>query len=145
MVDMFLPRSDQKRALQALRFPELSNQKRCDPKEIEIMPVVKAKKQRASVWDNDARPYGVNDGPWGNPGQWKRFRDKAMGLDEANSIVREDSPWTILGLNPKASWDEIKKAFRELVKKVHPDVGGTAEEFRKVYAAYVILKERANK
>lgn len=41
-----------------------------------------------------------------------------------------------LGLSPNANAEEVKKRFRELAKKMHPDVGGTDEEFIALYEAY---------
>jgi len=42
----------------------------------------------------------------------------------------------ILGLKRGASKDSIKKSYRRLVKQHHPDLGGSADEFRKVNEAY---------
>ncbi|MEB3256574.1 MAG: DnaJ domain-containing protein [Synechococcaceae cyanobacterium] len=42
----------------------------------------------------------------------------------------------ILGLGPEASLREVKAAHRRLVKRHHPDVGGDAETFRRIDAAY---------
>ncbi len=49
----------------------------------------------------------------------------------------------ILNLNKNASIDDIKKAYRALVKKYHPDIAGRndyyVEQFRKITKAYKIL------
>ena len=37
--------------------------------------------------------------------------------------------WAVLGLRPGSAKDEIEAAFRECVKKHHPDNGGSADEF----------------
>ena len=57
-----------------------------------------------------------------------------------------NNPYEILGLNPGASEAEIKKAYRELVKKYHPDkyqgnpLADLAEEkLREVNEAYDTL------
>ena len=42
----------------------------------------------------------------------------------------------VLGPKPGASREAIKQAFRQRVKEHHPDVGGSAEEFRRVSEAY---------
>ena len=42
----------------------------------------------------------------------------------------------LLGLNANASLAEIKQAHRKLVKKHHPDLGGSADAFRRVNEAY---------
>ena len=46
---------------------------------------------------------------------------------------------SVLGLELGASKQAIKQAHRRLVKQHHPDVGGTAEAFRRVNDAYQFL------
>ena len=52
--------------------------------------------------------------------------------------------YEILTVSKNASSQEIKKAFRERAKQLHPDVAGEtgAEEMRKLLAAYKILSDR---
>jgi molecular chaperone DnaJ len=50
--------------------------------------------------------------------------------------------YEILGVPEYASEEEIKKAFRELAKKYHPDVpGGDAEKFKEILEAYRVLSD----
>jgi len=46
------------------------------------------------------------------------------------------SSWEVLGIPSGSSEAEIRHAFRQKAFKVHPDHGGSAEEFKKLYAAY---------
>ena len=46
------------------------------------------------------------------------------------------NPYQILGISTNASEDEVKKAYRKLAAKHHPDKGGDAEQFKKIKAAY---------
>lgn len=47
--------------------------------------------------------------------------------------------YEILGVPQDAQPDEIKKAYRKLVIKKHPDKGGDPEEFKKLQAAYEVI------
>jgi molecular chaperone DnaJ len=50
--------------------------------------------------------------------------------------------YDILGVDKKASKDEIKKAFRSLAHKYHPDKkGGNAEKFKEASEAYSVLSD----
>jgi molecular chaperone DnaJ len=52
------------------------------------------------------------------------------------------NPYTILGVDKSASQDEIKKAFRKLAHKYHPDKeGGDEEKFKEINGAYQILSD----
>lgn len=54
--------------------------------------------------------------------------------------AKKESYYAVLGVSKNASDDEIKKAFRKLILKCHPDKGGDPTEFIKVRAAYDVLK-----
>lgn len=49
--------------------------------------------------------------------------------------------YEVLGLTKDASQDDIKKAYRKLAMKHHPDKGGNPEEFKKITNAYEILSD----
>jgi len=44
--------------------------------------------------------------------------------------------WSILGIPPSSTEQEIKSAFRKKALKVHPDVGGSDAEFKELYSAF---------
>lgn len=52
--------------------------------------------------------------------------------------------YQILGINNSASQEEIKRAYRKLAMKHHPDKGGNEAEFKKINEAYAVLSD-ANK
>ncbi|MBU6214639.1 molecular chaperone DnaJ [Patescibacteria group bacterium] len=50
--------------------------------------------------------------------------------------------YAVLGVDKKATQDDIKKAFRKLAHKYHPDKGGTDEsKFKEITEAYSILSD----
>ena len=49
--------------------------------------------------------------------------------------------YDILGVKKDASSAEIKKAFRKLARKHHPDAGGDEEKFKELNSAYEVLSD----
>ena len=53
--------------------------------------------------------------------------------------------YEVLGLSKGASEDEIKKAYRSLAKKYHPDINkepGAEEKFKEIGEAYAVLSDK---
>jgi len=50
-----------------------------------------------------------------------------------------DSPYEVLGVRPTADERDIRRAYRELVMKHHPDRGGDPRAFRRIQEAYRFL------
>lgn len=48
-------------------------------------------------------------------------------------------PYKILNVTRRATYQEIRRAFRELAKEHHPDVGGDEEKFKQIVYAYTVL------
>lgn len=55
------------------------------------------------------------------------------------------SPYEVLGVDPKASADDIRKAYRALAKKLHPDLNpgdkAAEERFKEVAGAHDLLSD----
>ena len=51
------------------------------------------------------------------------------------------NPYEVLGLDKDATDEQIKKAYKRLSKKHHPDNGGDNEKFLELDKAYKILKD----
>jgi DnaJ family protein A protein 2 len=49
--------------------------------------------------------------------------------------------YDIIGVKKDATTDEIKKAFRRLALKAHPDKGGDPEKFKDISVAYEVLSD----
>ena len=81
------------------------------------------------------------------------IRQSDMESIKAMFIKDTDNAYTILEILSSASDDEVKKAYRAMAKKYHPDklqskdpalIRGAQEKFQKVQEAYeVIQKERS--
>jgi len=74
----------------------------------------------------EAAHYG-----WGGSGDGSRSRDELRALE-------------LLGLDPDADFEAVKKAWRAKAKEVHPDVkpgdAVAAEAFRKLQVSYEVLR-----
>lgn len=53
--------------------------------------------------------------------------------------------YEVLGVGKNASADEIKKSFRRLAVKHHPDRGGDESAFKEVNEAYEVLKDNSKR
>ncbi|RLF63186.1 MAG: hypothetical protein DRN33_04575 [Thermoplasmata archaeon] len=66
-------------------------------------------------------------------------QDEQMRLDVV--LGGADSPYDILGISPDATKEEIKKAYKTLVKAYHPDTSeGNEEQFQEILDAYERIK-----
>jgi len=50
-------------------------------------------------------------------------------------------PYSDLGVQKGCSDEDVKKSYRKLVMKHHPDKGGDPEQFKKIQGAYEILSD----
>ena len=53
--------------------------------------------------------------------------------------------YQVLGVSKNASDQEIKKAYRQLSHKHHPDKGGDEKKFKEISEAYRILSDKEKK
>jgi len=108
---------------------------------------IKVTKKRAAVLAAFAL-YGVRASEWLDedparvvaelrqrlrPNSSRRTRTDQRSTDQRSS---DSDALAVLGLQAGASQEAIKRAFRHLVKQHHPDMGGSAEAFRRVTEAY---------
>jgi hypothetical protein len=62
--------------------------------------------------------------------------------EEDDQMDPTDAAFAVLGVPQGATLPEVKHAYREKVKEVHPDHGGDREEFQQVREAYTTAKNR---
>jgi hypothetical protein len=68
------------------------------------------------------------------------FDDRIFGESAYKGGKDYDGAYYTLGIRATASPSEVRQAYRETTKRVHPDTGGSNEAFVKVKAAYDLLK-----
>ncbi|AQL41777.1 molecular chaperone [Halorientalis sp. IM1011] len=64
--------------------------------------------------------------------------------DGGGELDPREAAHAVLGLPVGAGLDDIKRAYREKVKEVHPDHGGDEDEFKRVREAYTTAKQHAS-
>ena len=71
-----------------------------------------------------------------------RLSAKALWGSRVNPmrpLVERQQALAVLGLPPDATHQQIKRRYRELAKKYHPDKGGDQREMQRIIAAYQLL------
>lgn len=97
--------------------------------------------------------YGGSQSSSGSYGGYSSEYSGGYSGGSQSSAKSKRDPYEILGLSKDATFSEIKKKYRELVKKYHPDIlmGKGADEeiiqegtkkLQEINEAYKILKER---
>jgi hypothetical protein len=73
---------------------------------------------------------------------WREDMSRAENESGYGGIVSREQAYEILGLKPGASEEEIRRAHRELMKKMHPDRGGSDYLASKINEAKDVLLGR---
>lgn len=94
-------------------------------------------------------PLELVDGHWA--GAWKRIQAGMAPFPKraerptvaSDDPVRPVDPYVLLGIDAKATLDDVKAAFRKKALEHHPDQGGTPDAFMAIKRAYDgIVKRR---
>jgi len=96
-------------------------------------------KPKRNVW-TDTSPYGTYEGEAGSPEQWAGAFNFVWDKSFAQNLVKDDSPWAILGIPVGSPAKVIKKAYWAKMQECHPDHGGSTEACQRIISAYVLLK-----
>jgi DnaJ-domain-containing protein 1 len=74
------------------------------------------------------------------------FETPDMNLQHTDGydVNPSEAALAVLGLPSNATEQQIKEAYREKVKTVHPDMGGDPESFKQVNEAYATAREHAD-
>lgn len=99
-------------------------------------------------FDPDYAPYGTYEGEPGNPDQWKAAFEAKMNADEAKGYLGSDPYLMAVKLlqipaNKPLTAELVRRQYRKLAMKAHPDQGGSEEKFKELHAAYSLLLEDA--
>jgi DnaJ-domain-containing protein 1 len=77
-----------------------------------------------------------------------RLGMKALWENRANparSMIERQQALNVLGLPPNATPHQIKRRYRALAKRYHPDKGGNQQQMQRIIAAYEYLTKEQSK
>lgn len=60
-------------------------------------------------------------------------------VNPVRPIMERQQALSVLGLPPNATRQQIKRRYRTLAKKYHPDRGGDQRQMQRIIAAYELL------
>ncbi len=108
---------------------------------------MKDKKPKKGFLDG-YKTYDTSEG-FGSPSQWQEAFNKRMSMEDAVKLLdKDEDPYTILGVAMGSTFELIKKAFRKVAMKFHPDKNPGKEKemnekMQKIIAAYTIIKNQS--
>lgn len=81
---------------------------------------------------------------------WDVVRISARSLWQSNvnpmyELRQRQQALNVLGLPPNATPDQIKRRYRALAKRYHPDRGGDQKQMQRIIAAYELLVKEHQK
>jgi DnaJ-domain-containing protein 1 len=71
-----------------------------------------------------------------------RLSFKTLWANRANParpLIERQQALNVLGLPPNATPQQIKRRYRTLAKRYHPDRGGDQQQMKRIIAAYEFL------
>ena len=66
-------------------------------------------------------------------------------INPARPLLERQQALRVLGLPPNATPQQIKRRYRTLAKRYHPDRGGDQRQMQKIIAAYEFLMKEQQK
>jgi DnaJ-class molecular chaperone with C-terminal Zn finger domain len=76
--------------------------------------------------------------------QMMRLGMRSLWMSNANParhMLQRQQALAVLGLPPNATPEQIKRRYRQLAKRYHPDRGGDQREMQRIISAYEFLKK----
>ncbi len=96
------------------------------------------KEHRPELYEQFQKQQAINTIKEQSP-EWQAYQQRLY--DQAEKDLYAESGCKLLGIEAGATKREVRNAYRRKARKLHPDVGGDAEAFKQLYAAYrAVLK-----
>lgn len=92
----------------------------------EISNKIKSKKPKKGFLDG-YKTYDTSNG-FGTPESWKEAFEQRMNYKTLTIEEKEENKGIVQSLYEAKTAQELKLAYRELMKKYHPDIAGDTDE-----------------